>query len=282
MSDNPSSPLLGTRAPQGRPPSRRSGASSSSKRSDQADANERTSLLAHRDDEEEYGDASPPNERESQAASWLRHIQGRSESKGKTRRWPTAVALTFLTAVVLAILGLGFAAPAVIDEYSKEAMVFEPTGLSIDSFTSEGVRARIQGDFTLDGSKVRRKPVRDLGRAATWIAAAVQSKESTVEVYLPEYGNLLLGSAVVPPVTVSIRDGITTHVDFLSDLRAGDLAGIRGMAEDWIAGRIGTLSVHGVADVSLKSGIFGLGTQKVSQTIVFTSTSKPHRYLSES
>ena len=182
------------------------------------------------------------------------------------------VALTLLTAVVLVILGLGFAAPAVVEEYTKEAMVFEPTALSIDSFTSTGVKARVQGDFTLNGSKVRRKPVRDLGRAATWIAAAVESKESSVEVYLPEYGNLLLGTAVIPPIVVSIRDGVTTHVDFVSDLHAGDMDGLRRMAKDWIEGRIGSLSVAGVADVPLKSGIFGLGTQKLSETIVFAGS----------
>ena len=170
---------------------------------------------------------------------------------------------------MLTILGLGFAAPAVVEEYAKEAMKFEPTALSIDSFTSTGVRARIQGDFTLDGSRVRRKPVRDLGRAGTWIAGAVESKESNVEVYLPEYGDLLLGTAVIPPIVVSVRDGVTTQVDFLSDLSAGDLDGIRRMGKDWLEGRIGSLSIRGVADVPLKSGIFGLGTQSLSETIVF-------------
>ena len=270
MSDNPSSPLLGAHQPRERASSQRSTASSSSKRSNQAiHSNESTSLLSQQEDHRNYGDAPSQHDPDSPAASWLRHVQGRSESKGKSRRWPTVVALTLLTAVVLAILGLGFAAPAVVDEYTKEAMVFEPTALTIDSFTSTGVKARVQGDFTLDGSKVRRKPVRDLGRAATWIAAAVESKESRVEVSLPEYGDLLLGTAVIPPVVVSIRDGVTTHVDILTDLHAGDLDGLRRMAKDWIAGRIGSLEVAGVADVPLKSGIFGLGTQKISETIVF-------------
>lgn len=171
--------------------------------------------------------------------------------------------------VILAILGIGFATPAVVEEYTKEAMVFEPTGLSIDSFTSTGVKARIQGDFTLDGSRVQKKSVRDLGRAGTWIARSVESKKSRVEVFLPEYGDVLLGYAIVPPIVVGIRDGITTHVDFVSELSAGDLDGIRRMAHDWVEGRIGKLSVRGVADVPLKSGIFSLGTQSLSQTIVF-------------
>ena len=170
---------------------------------------------------------------------------------------------------MIAILGLCFAAPAVVEEYAKEAIVFEPTNLSIDSFTTTGVKARIQGDFKLDGSRVHRKSVRDLGRAGTWIARAVESKQSYVEVYLPEYGGILLGTATVPPIVVNIRDGVTTHVDFLADLSAGDLDGLRRMANEWLEGRIGSLSVRGVADVPLKSGLFGLGTQTISETVVF-------------
>ncbi len=174
--------------------------------------------------------------------------------------------------MILVILGLGFAAPAVVEEYTKEAMVFEPKGLSIDSFTSDGVRARVQGEFRLDGSRVRRKPVRDLGRAGTWIAAAVESKETTLKVRLPEYDNLLLGTAVIPPIVVSIRDGETTYLDFLTDLHAGNHVGIKHMAKDWIEGRIGSLSIQGVADIPLKSGIFGLGTKKLAETFVFQGT----------
>ena len=276
MSDSPASALLGQTGPEQRTPSQQSKMSSPSKRSNQAEnADERTSLLAHDGDERDYGDAPPNEGSASPAANWLRYIQNHSNNKGKaqTRRWPTIVALSILTALILVILGLGFAAPAVVEEYSKEAMVFEPTALSIDSFTSDGVKARIKGDFTLDGSRVRRKPVRDLGRAATWIAAAVESKETFVKVRLPEYDNLLLGTAVIPPIVVSTRDGETTHLDFLSDLHAGDHVGIKRIAMDWIEGRIGSLSVQGVADVPLKSGIFGLGIQKLAETIVFLGMS---------
>ena len=162
-----------------------------------------------------------------------------------------------------------FAAPAIVEEYSKEAIVFEPTNLSIDSFTSTGVRARVQGDFTLDALRVRRKPIRDLGRAGTWIARAVESKPSKVEVVLPEYGNTLMGTADVPSIVVDIRNGHTNHLDFLTDLTAGDVDGIRRIAMDWLHGRLNRLSVKGTAEVGLKSGIFPLGTQTLSENMVF-------------
>lgn len=275
MSDNPASPLLGEAGAEQprseRPPSQKSKASTRSRHSNQSKhSGESSPLLSQDADHRNYGDAPAHDDIPSAAASSLRSLQNGGASKEKSsRRWPTFISLTILGLLIIVILCLGFAAPEVVEEYAREAMVFEPTDLSIDSFTSTGVRARIRGDFTLDGSKVQKKPVRDLGRAGTWIARAVESKRSKVKVFLPEYGNLLLGTADVPPIVVDIRNGHTTHLDFLSDLAAGDLDGIRRMANDWIDGRIGDLSVRGVADVPLKSGIFGLGTQSLAETIMF-------------
>lgn len=275
MSDSPASPLRGEigadQSRSSRPSSQKSKASTRSKHSIQSKHSEEwTPLLSQDANNRNYGDAPPHDEPPSAAASSLRSLQDGGPSKHKSsRRWPTIIALTILALIIILILCLGFAAPEVIEEYAREAMVFEPTDLSIDSFTSTGIRARIRGDFTLDGSRVQKKPVRDLGRAGTWIARAVESKSSKVKVYLPEYGNLLLGTADVPPIVVDIRDGHTTHLDFLSDLAAGDLDGIRRIANDWLEGRIGDLSVRGVADVPLKSGIFGLGTQSLAETIMF-------------
>ena len=274
MSDNPASPLVGEaggdQSRSERPPSQKSKASTRSKNSNRSKHSEElTPLLSEDANHRNYGDAPPHDESSSAAASSLRSLQGGAPNKGKsTRRWPTIIALIILGLVLILILCLGFAAPEIVEEYAREAMVFEPTDLSIDLFTSTGVRARIRGDFTLDGARVQRKPVRDLGRAGTWIARAVESKQSKIKVFLPEYGNLLLGTAVVPPILVDIRDGHTTHLDFLSDLAAGDLDGIRRMANDWLEGRVGDLTVRGVAEVPLKSGIFGLGTQSLAETIM--------------
>lgn len=276
MSDNPASPLLGEaggeQSRSERPSSQRSKASTRSGHSHRSNHSEESApLLSDNANHRNYGDAPAHDGFPSAAASSLRSLQDGAPSKGKSSRirWPTIIALTILGLVVIFILCLGFAAPEIVEEYAREAMVFEPTDLSIDLFTSTGVRARIRGDFILDGARVQKKPVRDLGRAGTWIARAVESKQSRVEVFLPEYGNLLLGTADVPPIVVDIRDGHTTHLDFRSDLAAGDLDGIRRMANDWLEGRVGDLSVRGVAEVPLKSGIFGLGTQSIAETIMF-------------
>lgn len=278
MADNPKSPLLEGNVDEPTPqrptsqhsnPRTKSRTSTLSKQSRHSD--ESTPLLSRDIDQQEYRDADGDAERPSPAASSLRSLQSATlsaKNKGGPR-WTTILAVTILILVVMVILALGFAAPAVVEEYSKEAIVFEPTNLSIDSFTPGGVRARIQGDFTLDASRVHKKAVRDLGRAGTWIARAVESKPSKVEVVLPEYGDVLMGTAEIPPIVVNIRNGHINHLDFVADLTAGDVDGIRRIATDWIHGRLNRLRVKGTAKVPLKSGIFSLGTQTVSEYMVF-------------
>ncbi|MCJ1352070.1 MAG: hypothetical protein MMC33_002054 [Icmadophila ericetorum] len=269
--------LEGDTVASNRPRSQRSNASSRSKRSIlSVHSDESTPLLSreHADGEHDYGDAPANGQPPSPAARSL-HSPPDEPSEKRTYRWPTIVALTMLSLVLVTILALGFAAPAVVEEYAKEAMVFEPTDLSIDSLTSDGVRARVQGDFSLDALRVHKKPTRDLGRLGTWIARKVESRPSKVEVFLPEYDDLLLGTALVPSIVVDIRNGHTTHVDFITDLKAGNLDGIRRIANDWIDGRLSQLIVTGEAKVGLKSGLFSLGTQDIRQSLVFKGKEMP-------
>ena len=239
---------------------------------DEEPASEQTPLL-HR---EEPADQSQPH-REHSAESLLRSLSTSSNGSGKSskRRWPSILALLILCLVAILIMIFAFFAPSIVEQYAAQAVVFEPTSLSIDSFTSSGVRARIQGDFSLDARRVKKKPVRDLGKLGTWIAREVESGESEVEVSLPEYGNVVLGTAHVPGITVDVRNRHRTHVDFLSDLEPGNKDGIRRIANDWIDGRLGQLRVLGKASVPIKSGLFSFGTQTVRQELLFANNNIP-------
>lgn len=234
-------------------------------------ASENTPLLASRN-----GDIEAPEQsaaRSSSAASLLRSFQGKS-NKG-SRRWPSMLALLLLCIVVIFIMVFAFFVPGVVQEYAVQAASFEPTSLSIHSFTTTGVRARVAGDFTMDASKVGKKSVRDIGRFGTWIARKVETGNADLKVSLPEYGNVVLGTAEIPHLTVDVRNGHTTHVDFLTDLHPGDVDGIRRIATDWLDGRLGQLRVIGVASVPLKSGLFSLGRQTISQTLLFAGKDIP-------
>ena len=237
---------------------------------DDEEATENTPLLPQAD---ENPDQSQP-QREQSAEDLLRSITNGS-GKGSKRRWPSILALIVLCLVVILIMIFAFLTPNVVERYAAQAVVFDPTSLSIESFTSFGVTARIQGNFYMDASRVRKKTVRDLGRFGTWIAREVESGESQLEVSLPEYGNVVLGTAEVPRIKVDVRNGHTTHIDFLSDLEPGDKDGIRRIANDWIDGRLGQVRVVGKATVPLKSGIFSLGKQILRHEVLFANKDIP-------
>jgi hypothetical protein len=271
MADGSTSPLLGASGPSSsrRTPSQRS---HRSEESTPLLSDTNTTPRYDGEEEEDLNEISP-----SPAAASLRSLQdGRAASPAPSKgvvRWPIILAVSVLGALVIVIMAGAFFAPAIAEGYAKQSLVIEPTSLSIETFTPTGVTARIQADFKLDASRVKNDAVRNLGRFGTWIAREVESKESKVEVYLPEYGNILVGSAMVPPVVVNIRNGHITHVNFTAELLPGDMTGIRGVVNDWLDGRLGQLRVQGKADVSLKSGIFPLGTQSISESLVFEGQS---------
>lgn len=195
-------------------------------------------------------------------------------STKRTEKWPTIVALTVLCLSV-ALICFGLTLPSAIEEYAKEGLVFEPTTLSVDSFTALGVKARVQGTLYLDASKVNNKATRNLGRLGTWIAREVKSDESTVNVYLPDYDNLLLGSAVIPPITLNVRNKHYNHIDFYTDLEPGDVDGIRRLANDFLNHKIQDISVKAVAKVSVQSGLIKLGQQTLTQFLQFSGGNVP-------
>lgn len=252
--------------------SRRCILSAMSARSSTPDASERTPLLSQQDEESLSVHNELPNgtaENDNDAASSIRSDTGK-----KRRRWPTIIALTALcTAVLLACIG--FAAPSIAKEYAQEALVFEPTKVSVDSFTSFGVKARIQGVFYLDASRVKKKSVRDLGKAATWIAREVESGKSEVEVRLPQYKDALLGTAQIPPIKVNIRNKHYNHLDIHTELEPGDVELIRTLAKEFLDHRLEKINVAATAKVPINSGIFSLGTQIVQQTLHFGGSDIP-------
>lgn len=217
-----------------------------------------------------HNDQSQP-QREQSATSSLRSVL---DKKGKPR-WPSLIALLLLCILAALIIVFAFVAPAAMEQYAAQAVAFEPTSLSIDSFTSTGVRARVQGNFKMDSSRVEKQDVRNLGKFCTWIAREAETGESDVEVLLPEYGNVLLGTAHVPPIKVYLRDQHVTGVDFVADLEPGDVDGIRRIANDWIEGRLGQLRLVGKASVPLKSGLISLGKQIIKQEMLFDNKDIP-------
>lgn len=238
------------------------------------ESTENTPLLASSDTAiNADGDITTRTRNSSGASSLLRSIQGHSNKKSKQGRWPTFVALIALCLAAALIMIFAFIVPQTVQEYAMEAMVIEPTSLSIDSFTSTGVIAKVQGTFSMDASKVGKKSVRDIGRFGTWIAGSVESKQSRLEVTLPDYDNVVIGTAEIPAIKVDVRNGHTAPLEFLTEVKPGPHEGLQRVAKDWLDKKLGDLRLMGKASVSLKSGLLSLGIRPISYELVLKSRS---------
>ncbi|KAI2473400.1 hypothetical protein F4781DRAFT_380223 [Annulohypoxylon bovei var. microspora] len=198
-----------------------------------------------------------------------------SRSDRKPWRWPSWVAMGILGALTIVIIVLAFIVPEAVQEYAQQATVIEPTNLALESITTNGVRARVQANFHLDGSRVSNDHVRRVGRAATWVAYQLESAQTKVDVRLPDYNNVLLGSAVIPSLLINLRDGDVTNFDFVTEISPGDVEGIRIIANEWLEGRLEQLRLNGAADLSLKTGFIPLGTHAISESLVFEANKIP-------
>jgi hypothetical protein len=184
------------------------------------------------------------------------------------KRWPSILALIILFVTVVCIL-VGFLATEAVEEYAMQAADFKPTKLSLDSLTEHGVQVQVEGDFTMDATKVKKQSVRNLGRFGTWIAREVETGPTHVDVHLPEYGNVRVGTAKIPGIKVNIRNGHTTHISFLAQVEPGSFDGIRNVAHDWMKGNLDQIRIKGKASIPLRSGIIRLGSQVVEESLVF-------------
>ncbi|KAL7923011.1 hypothetical protein ACQKWADRAFT_290963 [Trichoderma austrokoningii] len=197
------------------------------------------------------------------------------KKSGSRLRWPSIIAIAVLAALTVVVMVLGFLVPPAIKTYAETAAVIEPTGLSLESLTPDSVRVRIQANFKLDGARVQDNTARRLGRLATSIVKILDTEETNVSVRLPNYDNALLGSAVVPPLTINLVDAQTTVLDFVADLSPGDAESLRQIVNDWLDGKLEQVKVTGSAALRIKTGILPLGTHDVVESMVFEAKEIP-------
>ena len=185
-----------------------------------------------------------------------------------------------LASLVVVVIVVGFVVPPAVQNYVEKALVLEPTDLKLESLQSEGAQARIQANFRLDGSRVHDANSRRLGRLVTGVMRKLATKETQVQVSLPDFDNAILGTAVIPPLVVDIRDGQTNQMDFITDLNPGEAENIMIVVNRWLDGKLDHVKLTGTAAVQLQSGIFPLGTHDVRESVVFEGQSLYHTFAS--
>ncbi|KAK6351715.1 hypothetical protein TWF718_004862 [Orbilia javanica] len=177
----------------------------------------------------------------------------------------TLVSLCFAT---LSILFLGFMLPEAVQEYAKKATDVKLDSLSVDSFTKDGVRVRIQGQVVLDAERVKSALLRNLGVLVGSVARKIKVGSSRALLYLPDYPEGVLGVASYPELVVNLRNGQATDIDILCDLTPASLGGVKPAIDDYLSGKIHSLRIQIESDMPLASGILPLGTHKVIQELI--------------
>jgi hypothetical protein len=265
MSDSERSPLAST------PRGRTSPKNISRRASQDSESLESTPLLG--------SDATPRYDGDSTQSADIASIADVASIKStKTGswRWPSIIAMIILAILSSAIIVVAFFVPAAAEEYAKQAIVIEPTNLALESITADGVRARIQANFRLDSQRVENKHVRRVGQVTTWLVGELGTAETKVNVYLPEYNNMLLGTAGLPPLSVNIMDGRNNAVDFVADLIPGSAEGIRSVANDFLDGKVDVLRLRGKTQIQLKAaGFIPLGTHSISESLSLEAAKLP-------
>ncbi|OAA43818.1 hypothetical protein NOR_04393 [Metarhizium rileyi] len=254
-----------------------------------ADSDERSPLLVADNEHESETDSNALNEssplltnrRDSGAEDNVpghgisQNPPHKGEAPRRKLRWPSLVAMVTMATLVIVVMVLGFVVPPAVQQYIENALVLEPTDLTVESLTANGVRARMKATFQLDGSRVKDENARRVGRLATGIMRQLGTAETQLRVHLPHYDDALVGTAALPPITLNLVDGQVTHLDFVTEFAPGDTETIRKIANEWLHGNLDTLMVTGASAVSLKSGIFPLGTHDISESMVFEANELP-------
>lgn len=210
----------------------------------------------------------------SARASHSGEAETQTQSAKKPTRWPSIIAALILMGLAASIAIGAFFVPAAVEEYAKEAIVIEPTNLALESITTDGVRARIQANFRLDAARVKNVHVKRVGQFTTWLAKELATEETRVQVYWIDHDNMLLGTAGLPPLTITIANGHNTELDIVADLAPGDADTIRTIANQFLAGKMETIRIRGTTDITVKTR-FGipLGTHAISETMEFEGQS---------
>jgi hypothetical protein len=202
-------------------------------------------------------------------------VEDTSKKRQSTFGLASLVAIGILSALCLLIAFGAFVVPDRVQDYAKQAVVVEPTNLAFEAITDKGVRARIQANFRLDGSRVKDAATRRIGRAVTSIVRQLGTDATTVSVYLSDYSNALVGTAALPPLAVSVVDGHATNLNIVTELTAGDAEALRIIANKWLEGKLDVVRVEGKAWVPVRSGVLSLGNHSISEPMVFQGKDVP-------
>ncbi|KAF8474984.1 hypothetical protein BDZ91DRAFT_650294 [Kalaharituber pfeilii] len=198
-----------------------------------------------------------------------------SDTPKKRKRWALWIVLVLLTILGLLLLITAFFVPAVGERYAKAAVVLNVSSIAVESFTPQGIEARVKANVSVDSSRVENKLVRRFGQLGTALARKVTTERGKIYLFLPDYDQALLANASVPKMILDVRDGHTNSLDFVSHVDPVSLESAKKLVDDYITGELQSLQVMGKARLDMHSGIVHFGQQLLTETITIEGNTLP-------
>ncbi|RPA86873.1 hypothetical protein BJ508DRAFT_234178 [Ascobolus immersus RN42] len=196
-----------------------------------------------------------PNEAEREASR-----------KRKRISW-TIVAVVALVTTCATILFLGFVTPAASEEYAKQAVVVNVSGVqAAPSQKGVGVSARVK--VQVDAQRVDSRFSRRLGRMATWVVRYVEISPTTVQIRAPRFGKDTIALVHLPSFVVDVRNGHETELDIVGEVEPDSLDTIHAIVNKYLDGTLGDIELVGDAEFDVSTGWLKYGRQSVSESIL--------------
>lgn len=154
-------------------------------------------------------------------------------------------------------------------------MAFDINSIGVDSFTDKGVKLAVQAKINVDARRVKSWGVRTLGKIGTYVVGHVTVKEFDVRARLPDYDNAVVGTARVPGMTIDIRNGHTTSLNFVTDTQPGSVDTIRLLANDYLSGDLSSIKVMGEVDLRIRKWFLSVNPGRMTREIVLEGDFSP-------
>lgn len=190
------------------------------------------------------------------------------------RGWRSVVYLALLSVSVVTTLFVGLLGPSAAARYAKEAAILDISKLAVESFTDRGARVLIQAKVTIDANRVDSRAFRTFGIIGGWLARKVSTGEATIFIYLPDFSEGVLGTATAPATDLGIQNGQITSIGFVSEVETCSPEILQNVANAYFNRGLGFIRVRGEANITLKSGILGFGTQKRTIEMTFEGSKR--------
>lgn len=190
-----------------------------------------------------------------------------SPSRSKWTSWKL-LALLALIASFTSILVLGFLVPTAAQRYAEEAPDVALEGISVESYTKEGVNVRVLGSVHFDAARVKNFDGRNVGRFAGRLLKTVRTGPSDIELFLPGYGEAVVGRVSIPPMAVDIRNGHTTALNFTALVQPVSTKIVSMVLSDALMNRLKVIKATAISKVHVKAGWLPLGNQKIVKMVI--------------